>query len=232
MAEFLTYKPVETPTVTFDYDVAVPEFNTVSFEPMAATTWSNPWRKTNAVEAPETEKKLPQPAAEPIEPPKTEVKVEAPVKTLPKAKSKPSGKKLSKAEFKAKHWDRAVRVANDLGIDPNAILAQAYVESGGVEGNPMFGIKAGKGWAGKSKSYNTREVINGQDIRINDSFRVYDSDDEAFDDYGKFIQGKRYRGALGLPTDQYFNYIHKAGYATDPNYAKTMTSVAGQFARI
>jgi flagellar protein FlgJ len=141
------------------------------------------------------------------------------------------GKKLSKEEFKRKHWERAVRAAQQLNIDPNDILGQAYLETGGDDSKSMFGIKA-TNWSGKKINSPTHEYINGQRKDIADDFRAYDNYDDEFNDYVKLIQGQRYRHAQGLNTANYFEAIRRAGYATAPHYATASTKLSNEFKNI
>ena len=135
--------------------------------------------------------------------------------------------KLSLSQFKQRYMADAERVAKQLQIDPNIILTQSYLESGGGKAQSLFGIKGGKSYKGKQQSFNTKEFLNGKMVGIQDSFRMYDSDSEAFDDYGRFISNSsRYKGAIGSPDAQtYFQRIKDGGYATDPNYVSKLVSL-------
>ena len=61
-----------------------------------------------------------------------------------------------------------------------------------------------------------------------DAFRSYGSPEEAVDDYVNFLKkNKRYEKAGVFETKtsgEYFSALQKAGYATDPEYAKKLTS--------
>ncbi len=63
------------------------------------------------------------------------------------------------------------------------------------------------------------------------AFRAYPSYQDSFDDYVHFLnQNPRYRSALeqGNSNDAFINGIHKAGYATDPEYAEKVLRVQQQ----
>lgn len=132
----------------------------------------------------------------------------------------------------------AKETADKLGIDPSVILAQAALETGwGKSVNKhadnsssfnLFNIKANKLWQGDKTNQHTTEFINGNKQAINDDFRAYQSVRESFDDYHAFITGnKRYSEALTVKdSENYVKAIHKAGYATDPQYSDKILQIA------
>lgn len=116
-----------------------------------------------------------------------------------------------------------------IGVDPRIILAQAALESNwgrSAPGNNFFGIKSHGASGGNVLS--TTEVVNGQPVRIRDSFRAYASPADSVQGYGDFIsRNPRYaafRSAQGL--DAQIAALGKSGYATDPNYAAKIGSIA------
>ena len=132
----------------------------------------------------------------------------------------------------------AEKAAAMLGLQPQALLAQAALETGWgksqikmVDGNPsfnLFGIKANKGWQGKQATVSTLEFRDGVAQKEKARFRAYESYQDAFDDYVKFIAGnKRYQQAVNNTADPqaYFSALQKAGYATDPEYANKIMSI-------
>ena len=67
---------------------------------------------------------------------------------------------------------------------------------------------------------------------MNADFRKYNSPAESFTDHGNFLrQNKRYAGAFQHTNDpeQFARDIQKAGYATDPNYAKQLIGIMKQY---
>lgn len=171
------------------------------------------------------------------EPVKEEIKEEKvlpvmPVKTTPLPKKTTPSKNLKIDEFKRQLMPEAERIAARLQVDPNVILAQAFLESGGNMGTTLFGIKAQKGYKGKSKVYGTSEHIDGKDIRINDAFRKYDSIAEEFDDYANLISGRRYRAAIGKSPLEYYTIIKNSGYATAPHYVKSLMDTYNKMSKI
>jgi flagellar protein FlgJ len=140
---------------------------------------------------------------------------------------------FSQEEFVAQVWPHAQRAAAALGVAPEALVAQAALESGWgkhVGGdNNLFGIKAGSSWTGATKALSTNEFSNGQMHKESASFRSYASIGDSFDDYVKMIKNSpRYAAVLntGYDTQRFAGALQKAGYATDPNYAMKISSIA------
>ncbi len=116
------------------------------------------------------------------------------------------------------------------GVPASVTLAQAALETGWGkstigDAKNIFGIK-GTGTAGTIK-VPTKEFVNGRMITIHDNFRKYHSWQQSFEDHGKLLQKSRYSYALqyNKDPDRYAREIHKAGYATDPNYASKLISI-------
>lgn len=209
------------------YDYKPAEYKPQKISKPVFTDFPGPQPKEDEVIVPTDEKKeeivekIIEPTAEPLEVIQEEKPIVKP--TLP-------SKKLKINEFKQMFSEDAKRAAARLNIDPNIVLAQAFLESGGDPSKPMFGIKAQKGYKGTSKEYSTSEHLNGQDVKIKDRFRTYNTPAEAFDDYANFMLGKRYAKAIGAPTAKdYYTEIKKAGYATAPNYVDALMSVYNKF---
>lgn len=138
----------------------------------------------------------------------------------------------NRAAWVAKMMAGSESTAAKIGISPEAIVAQAALESGwgrSAIGNNVFGIKADKSWTGPKQLVHTREVINGQDTYIDDWFRDYASVELSIEDHFKFlVQNTRYRdaGVFDKKGDlAYFSALQRAGYATDPNYAMVLSQV-------
>ena len=124
---------------------------------------------------------------------------------------------------------RAIMVAQELGIDPRIVAAQAALETGwgkSVKGNNLFGIKS----HGKADGMmvQTHEVLGGKRQKITDSFRQYESFDDSIEDYGLFLrENKRYQPMLEADTlDEQITALGKSSYATDPQYAKKIADIA------
>jgi flagellar protein FlgJ len=135
-------------------------------------------------------------------------------------------------------YPHAQKIAERLGIDPKAIIAQAAVETGwgqyvihdgaGKSSNNLFGVKANQHWQGGSATVDTLEFDGAVAKPQKASFRTYDSIADSMQDYVNFVQSQgRYSQAVEKAgdTQQYFQALQEAGYATDPNYANKVMSV-------
>lgn len=158
----------------------------------------------------------------PEEEPKTE-KESKPTYTTSKQTSSSSFK--GKDEFKATMLPIYERVLSQMGL--NTAYAKALVAQDGLES--AWGAKpSGKfnfgGIKGKGSVKRTREVINGKDIYINDSFRDF----ESLEDYAKYkislLNNNRYKAFTGDITG-FADRVAKGGYATDPKYADTLKRI-------
>jgi len=137
-------------------------------------------------------------------------------------------------------WPHTLRAAEELGVDADVLLAQSALETGwgkylplnadGSNSFNLFGIKADERWSGDKVEIETREYRHGVMQQEKAMFRSYDSVADAVADYVDFIRGdERYQKALerGYDADAYAKELQKAGYATDPNYAKKINRVRG-----
>lgn len=130
----------------------------------------------------------------------------------------------SKNEFKATMLPIYERILSQMGL--NAAYAKALVAQDGLES--AWGTKpSGKfnfgGIKGKGSVKRTREVINGKDVYINDSFRDFDS----LEDYAKYkisLLNNRYKAFTG-DISGFADRVFRGGYATDPKYADTLKRV-------
>ncbi len=138
----------------------------------------------------------------------------------------------SPAEFVKHLWPGASRAAAELGVSPEVLLAQAALETGwgkkiirqepDVSSHNLFNIKADQRWKGEKTSINTLEYINGAMVKQRAAFRAYGSYAESFSDYVNFLRtNPRYGEALQQRGNDaaFVTALHKAGYATDPDYA-------------
>ncbi|MGH8082812.1 MAG: XVIPCD domain-containing protein [Lysobacter sp.] len=143
----------------------------------------------------------------------------------------------NKEEFIANLYPAAMRVSKQTGMSAELILAQAALETGWGEKvlpgtNNIFNIKDSKGWDGPTKTFNVWEIEGGKKVWKDQDFRVYGSIDEALTDRVKFLkENGRYtkaglfeEGTLGN-LEKEAKALQKAGYATDPGYAKQLGEV-------
>lgn len=160
---------------------------------------------------------------------------------------------MTKQESISFYYPFAIASEKETGIPALAILAQGVLESGWFKicpGNMIFGVKDTDGINGNEQLLITTEysrsanakftniisvtpvIRNGQKwfkYKIKAYFRKYTTPKECFVDHSAFfLKNKRYAKALTVKHDPYLfiDEIAKAGYATDPNYAKTLKSIA------
>lgn len=134
----------------------------------------------------------------------------------------------TKAAFVSAIKPLAKQLSQELGIDERVIIAQSAVETGWgskVKGNSFFGIKA---HGGEGIDFTTHEVVNGKRVKIKDTFKAYDSLADSVQGYGTFLQDNpRYKPFLSATTlEEQVAALGRSGYATDPNYARTVRSIA------
>lgn len=134
------------------------------------------------------------------------------------------------ADFVRHLWGYAKRAAEKLNVDPQAIIAQAALETGwgqhvmqnanGGSSYNLFGIKADANWNGKTVTSGTLEFTGGVMKRQQATFRAYDSIAQSVADYVHFLKSHpRYRTALqGVSSSGFGFALQRAGYATDPKY--------------
>jgi peptidoglycan hydrolase FlgJ len=147
----------------------------------------------------------------------------------------------SKDEFIAAMLPMAEQAAQKIGVDPRYLVAQAALETGwgksiirqqdGSSSHNLFGIKSHNSWEGDSARVLTTEYRGGKAVKEAASFRAYDSYAHSFDDYVSFLQGNgRYQKALASTDkpEQFARELQKAGYATDPQYARKIAQIARQ----
>jgi len=162
-------------------------------------------------------------------------------KAIPKATST-SDEPLSgdSKDFLAQLSLPARLASEQSGVPHHLILAQAALESGWGQrqirkenGDPsfnIFGVKATSSWKGPTTEITTTEYENGAAVKVKAKFRVYSSYLEALSDYvGLLSRNPRYTAVTQAATaEQGAQALQNAGYATDPNYARKLTSMIQQ----
>jgi flagellar protein FlgJ len=136
-------------------------------------------------------------------------------------------------------WAR--EAAGKLGVAPELVSAHAALESGwgqhplkapdGASSHNLFGVKAGAGWSGAVSESATTEFVGGAALKTSERFRAYPDQASAFRDYAQMLlDNPRFRGALGAGGDAraFAQGLARGGYATDPNYASKLESVAAR----
>lgn len=131
----------------------------------------------------------------------------------------------NKDEFKATMLPIYAKILSQMGL--NTAYAKMLVAQDGLES--AWGTKpSGKfnfgGIKGTGSIKRTREVIDGKDVYINDSFRDFAS----LEDYAKYkislLNNNRYKAFTG-DLSGFADRVSRGGYATDPNYAETLKRV-------
>lgn len=139
----------------------------------------------------------------------------------------------TRAEFIAKVGPMAQKDAKTSKVLASLTIAQAILESNNGnsaltrEGNALFGIKA-TNWRGKVWTGKTVEYYNpNKPTTITAGFRAYDSWQDSISDHSKLITGaSRYHKVVDEKDyKNACNAIAKAGYATDPQYARKLISL-------
>lgn len=157
---------------------------------------------------------------------------------------------LTRAQFLAKYYPEMVAVTQGSGLFPQVMAAQAIVESSGLvnglyypaesilakQANNYFGIKASSQWKGDTITLKTGEYYNGKKVIESGTFRKYPTTKAGFEDYKNFLKSNPRYTTAGVftattPAAQ-AQALQKAGYATDPNYAKLLTSVMNGFSEL
>ncbi|MBT4963784.1 MAG: flagellar assembly peptidoglycan hydrolase FlgJ [Francisellaceae bacterium] len=140
-------------------------------------------------------------------------------------------------DFVEKVWSGIKEVAKSIDIDPKMMLAQAIHETGwgrfipkistGELANNLFGIKADESWHGSSIVAKTTEVEDGVVKQQKEKFRTYGNVRTSMEDYVDFVSNNpRYEKALASNNGvEYIKELHKAGYATDPNYSDKVLNI-------
>jgi hypothetical protein len=168
----------------------------------------------------------------------------------PAPQPRPGGVPANVLGFYRTYRDHAARSQQATGVPILVTLGQAAVESGWGKHAPrfnFFGIKARATDPEESRQLlRTREVLSRPDVRsfpevisvtprpdgkfdyvVRDWFRAYPSATEAFLSHGRLIRNnKRYAAAWAHVDDPYgfIQAVARAGYATGPSYAQTVSS--------
>lgn len=136
-------------------------------------------------------------------------------------------------KFTMQHLVAAQSVEEKFMIPAIFMIGQAGHETGWgkseikyADGTPsynLFGIKATGGWSGKTVDITTTEHLKGKNVKLVAKFRAYNSYEESFTDYAKLISNSPRYSAAKQAAENFAIEIQKAGYATDPQYAKKLS---------
>jgi hypothetical protein len=131
----------------------------------------------------------------------------------------------------------ALDVQKRYGLPAAVAIAQSALETGwgkrpildertGDNSHNLFGIKAGpnddyvESW--------THEYVSGKKQRVLAKFKAYESYSDSLTDWASFLmRNPRYKKVLESASDPYAfaDELQRAGYATDPDYAKKLKSI-------
>jgi Mannosyl-glycoprotein endo-beta-N-acetylglucosaminidase len=135
------------------------------------------------------------------------------------------------AKYIEKYKAIAIQEQVRVGIPASITMAQALLESafGGsmlaTEGNNHFGIKCKSTWTG--------ETILHDDDAMSECFRKYNNAQESYLDHSNHLKNnRRYSFLFDIPLNKYSEWatgLRKAGYATDPNYAKRLIDLIEKY---
>lgn len=142
-----------------------------------------------------------------------------------------AGRTLTSAEFVRLMAPMAQASERRTGVPASVTIAQAALETGWGKSarraaNNLFGIK-GSGTSGSVKLW-TREYIRGRWVKVRANFAAYDDMTDSVVAHAKLISEKdRYAKAMAVRNDpnKFAVALQKAGYATDPSYAKKLQSI-------
>lgn len=173
-----------------------------------------------------------------IETPKIETQeTETPIKDTTQSEEKKDQTKKDdeiffkdRTEFKDTMISLYEKILAEKGLNPafaKSLYGQDKLEAS-VSGNKragkynLGGIKETR--KGKGTISNTREVINGKDVYIDDSFRDFSS----LEDYARYkvnlLNNSRYKAFSG-DISEFASRVHRGGYATDPRYTEVLNKV-------
>ena len=133
---------------------------------------------------------------------------------------------MTRNEYIDKYKDEAIFQMKKYKIPASITLAQGILESGdgnselAKKSNNHFGIKCHSDWQGDRVYYD--------DDQKNECFRKYFSFIDSFEDHSKFLLQPRYAALFEYELTDYKSWakgLKKAGYATNPNYAKLLIKV-------
>jgi LysM repeat protein len=144
-------------------------------------------------------------------------------------------------EYVEKYKFIAISEMHRTGIPASIKLAQALIESNAgrselaQKANNHFGIKCGGDWNGNS-FHKEDDDYDANGVLKKSCFRQFSSTEESFVAHSEFLRNpskvNRYGFLFNLSTTDYVGWaegLKKAGYATNPNYAKTLIRVVEEY---
>lgn len=210
----LTYKPFIRDSIISDITVDIPTSDITPYRPKYNTDHQS---------STEDEEEETTPVQSQVE----EVNTTTQQNPTPTSTTRSSYKSKfsSKEDFKNTMLPIYESILVQKGLNPlfaKALVAQDALES--AWGTKESGKYNFGGIKGKGTVRRTREVINGRNVYINDSFRDFNS----LEDYANYkvnlLNNNRYKAFSG-DISEFASRVHRGGYATDPNYSKILNQV-------
>ena len=141
-----------------------------------------------------------------------------------------------KQEFINKVAPKAIEANRLYNIKSSLTISQAIIESGwGKSGltqraNNLFGIKWYEGCGYDFEYGKTKEYINGQWITVTVKFKKYDSWDDSIEDHTNLLLKDRYtKVRTAKDYLEATQFIKECGYATSPDYPKTLRTIIEKY---
>jgi flagellar protein FlgJ len=150
----------------------------------------------------------------------------------------------ARADFIRQLKPHADAAAAQLGVSADAVIAQAALETGWGRHVPTdsngasynyFGIKAANGSSGPQTVDATTEFDGQRMQTVAQPFRAYDSMAASVQDYTALLaDNPRYSGTRNTGSDvsAFATALHRAGYATDPDYVRKLVATADSVRRL
>jgi LysM repeat protein len=151
------------------------------------------------------------------------------------------GQNKAYIEYVQKYRHLAVAEMHRAGIPASIKMAQALIESNAgmselaTRANNHFGIKCGGDWTGPGYHKEDDDYDANGNLKKS-CFRHFGDVEESFVAHSEFLRNpskvNRYGFLFQLPTTDYVSWaegLKKAGYATNPNYARTLIRVIEEY---
>ncbi len=129
------------------------------------------------------------------------------------------------------YYELAIAEQRNAGIPACITLGQGILETEAgaselvTKANNHFGIKCLNGWTG--------ETFNHNDDKPNECFKKYSSATESFRDHSEHLRrNPRYKSCFACSSTDYASWangLKKCGYATNPQYARTLIKIIEDF---
>ena len=133
---------------------------------------------------------------------------------------------MTREEYIDKYKDEAIYQMKKYKIPASITLAQGILESG--DGNSELAKKSNNHFGIKCHSYWQGERVYHDDDKKDECFRKYNKVRDSYDDHSEFLLRPRYAALFEYALTDYKSWakgLKKAGYATNPNYAKHLIKI-------